>query len=265
MTDLVSPMVVIGGGRIGTALHALSQQRQWPCRLVSRTDGWSAVDAPGSGPLVVCVRNDDLAAVIARVPAARRPDLVFTQNGMLRPWLAAADLAECTRALVFFAVGVKGQLPQPGGVSPVCGPHAAAVANWWSALGLPAAATSAREFAEVELEKLLWNTILGVVCQARGCDVGTAAQAHRAQIAELVAELAPLAAPALGIAAADVDCPGLTNRLCAYSASIASYRAAVKEWPWRNGWFVDRARALAIRTPAHDGALRLGQVGEFAG
>lgn len=31
--------------------------------------------------------------------------------------------------------------------------------------------------------------------------------------------------------------PGTVERLCAYSQSVAHFPTAVKEFPWRNGWF----------------------------
>ena len=51
----------------------------------------------------------------------------------------------------------------------------------------------------------------------------------------------------------------LMQRLCAYSLSIADYRGAVKEWAWRNGWFVEVAAARGVTTPTH--ARLLAQAG----
>lgn len=50
-----------------------------------------------AGPIVVCTRNDDLQAVVDATPAERRGDLVFTQNGMLQPWLDARGLGDNTQ------------------------------------------------------------------------------------------------------------------------------------------------------------------------
>ena len=38
------------------------------------------------------------------------------------------------------------------------------------------------------------------------------------------------------------DRDAMKARLATYSRSIPEYRGAVKEWPWRNGWFVNVAR-----------------------
>ena len=66
-------------------------------KLIDRQRGWEALDAVAGKPIIVATRNDDLAQVIARVPAHRQPDLVFVQNGMLRDFLADAGLATATR------------------------------------------------------------------------------------------------------------------------------------------------------------------------
>jgi len=59
---------------------------------------------------------------------------------------------------------------------------------------------------------------------------------------------APEAAPTLGSSA---GAQLLLERLCGYSLAIADYRGAVKEWPWRNGWFVTAAGPGALPVHAH--------------
>ncbi|MBI5609948.1 MAG: hypothetical protein HY902_13830 [Deltaproteobacteria bacterium] len=252
---MVEP-IFIGAGRIGRALARRAAQRGLEAPLLGRHDAWDVLEAPQGQPIALCVRNDDLGAVLARVPAHRHTDLVFLQNGMLRDWLREHDLELATRGLLFFAVPDRNAEPQPGGVTPLWGPHAQALAGWLRSLDLPAEAVHAAAFANVELEKLLWNTCLGVVCQARHCSVAQAATAHAGLLAELAIELARLGRPALG---ADVDDAALVERMVAYSVQLGDYRAAVKEWPWRNGWFVAEAARLGRTCPVH-GAL-LAQAG----
>lgn len=247
--DSASPqVVVIGGGRIGTALVQQSQARGVAVALVTRDAGWQALDAAAGTPIALCVRNDDLDAVLARLPPHRRGDLAFLQNGMLRPWLAAQGFDNPTRGLLFFAVGRRGDPPAPGGTSPFVGPHAAALARWLGDLGLAAEAVDAPAFAAIEVEKLLWNCAFGLMCQAHGCSVGAVVRDHGAQLRALCAELLQLAAPACGV---DLAFAPLFERLCAYSLAIADYRGAVKEWPWRNGWFVAEAAARQRDCPEH--------------
>src|SRR5690606_13983845 len=99
---------------------------------------WDRLDAPAGAPILLAVRNDDLDAVLARVPAHRHVDLVFVQNGMLRPWLAARGLSAATRGLLFMAVPRRGAAIEPGGESPFHGPHAQALLDAFRAAALPA-------------------------------------------------------------------------------------------------------------------------------
>jgi hypothetical protein len=239
---------VIGAGRVGGALHARAAERGVGCHLISRRDGWEALDGPAGRPILVLTRNDDLPGVVDRTPAARRSDLVFLQNGMIRPWLASVGLADATRGILFVAVPERGAALVAGGETPLWGPHAEAVAAWMRAVEVPAAAVSAGAFADVELEKLLWAVIFGVIGQATGQTVGEIAARRRDEVAELVGELAPLARGVLG---ATIEDAALTERLCAYSASIPAWRAGLREWTWRNGWFVEAAAEAGVRTSAH--------------
>jgi ketopantoate reductase len=247
----VSVIEVIGAGRIGTALCERDPSR---FSLIDREQGWARLEAPAGVPIVLAVRNDDLDPVLARVPGHRHADLAFVQNGMLRPWLHARGLASATRGLLFMAVPKRGAPIEPGGESPFFGPHAQVLVDAFLAAGLPARSVDAERFAEIELEKLLWNTCFGLLCEAHECDVGTVVLEHFGDLHELVAELLTLGAPALGVSLA-LD--PLVERLAAYSNSIATYRGAVKEWRWRNGWFVELARERGVALPVHERLLTL--------
>ncbi len=246
-------MVVVGAGRVGTALKARAEAQGAPCHLVSRSEGWEVFEETDPTPILLAVRNDALGAVVDRIPPARHGDLVFIQNGMIRPWLADRGLEAATRGLLFFAVPERGAPLQPGGVNPFTGPRAGALVAWFQALGLEAEEVSPTRFAEVELEKLLWNSIFGLMCQAHGADVGTICDTHDEELAGLVDELRRVGEGPLEVQLAQGP---LVERLCAYSRTIPRYTGAVKEWPWRNGWFVEAARTQGIATPVHDRLLR---------
>ncbi len=242
-------IVVIGAGRVG---GALAQREPSVFALVDRERGWELLEREPGEPILLAVRNDDLPAVLERVPARRRPDLVFAQNGMLRPWLDERGLGDATRGLLFMAVPTRGAAIEPGGESPFWGPHAAAMVEAFRAARLPAALVDASAFAAIELEKLIWNCAFGLCCEAFACDVGVVVEAHHDSLRELVAELLAVGGPELGV---ELELDALLGRLCAYSRSISSYRGAVKEWRWRNGWFVEIARARDVATPTHDRLL----------
>lgn len=230
-------MIVIGQGRVGAALLALDPKGVQP---VDRVRGWEALDGQPGEPVLVATRNDALAQVLPKVPASRREDLVFVQNGMLRPWLAEQGLTQVTRGILFFAVQRKGDAPQPGGASPFCGPRADAVVTWMQGHGLPAQVVSPERFATVELEKLVWNCVFGVMGQATKLSVGAIVEQEGSAFEALSAELLQMGARALEVS---VDPRAIIASMADYARSIAVYQASVKEWDWRNGWFVELARA----------------------
>lgn len=239
----------IGAGRIGGSLTARAREVGRPVHLIDRAGGWEALDGPAGAPIVAAVRNDDLGDVAGRVPERRRGDLVFVQNGMIRGWLAEHGLAGATRGLLFLAVARRGDPPIPGGPSPFHGPHAAAMVDFFTDLRLPATEVDADSFAPIELEKLIWNSAFGLLCQAYDLSVGEVVERQPDALRAVASELAEIGRVALDV---DLEIEALTERLAAYSRTIADYRGAVREWRWRNGWFVDAARRHGIATPAHD-------------
>lgn len=238
---------IVGAGRVGSAIHRRMVAAGMPGRLLARQDGGRSIAADGSGPILVATRNDDLRAVLAAVPAARHRDLVFVQNGMIRPLLGEFGLEGATRGLLFFAVPRRGDDLAPGGNSPFCGPHAAALVAMFTGLEIPAEVLQPAVFAAVELEKLVWNSAFGLLCQALETDVGGVLADPRCDA--LLRELIACGAPALEL---DADAAAMVQRLRAYSASIPDYRGAVKEWPWRNAFFVDAAAAAGTSLPVHE-------------
>lgn len=238
-------VTILGAGRVGGALAARSPN---PVALVTRDAGWDALDGPVGEPIVVAVDNAGLDDVFARVPARRRPDLAFVQNGVLEPWLFEHGLQDSTRALLYFAVPRRGAAIDPGGTSVLTGPHAEALANWLRAMDLPVEVVGREAFAAAMLEKLIWNCAFGLLCQRFACDVGEVLARHDEVLTALVHEFVAVGRAALGV---DLDPVPLLQRLRAYSRAIASYRGAVKDWPWRNGWFVAAAAAHAVATPTH--------------
>lgn len=249
-------MIIIGAGRVGGALFERAQQRGARALLIDRQSGWERFDEFEGAPILVAVRNDDLDPVLDRIPAARRGDLVFIQNGMLRDFLAERGLGAASRGLLFFAVPHRGAPIEPGAPSPFHGPRAAQVVTWLGSLGIDARNVDARTFTEAELEKLLWNCVFGLLCERFEATVGTVVEDHRDVIETLVEELVRVVAPVFEFDVTPEWTKALIERLCTYSSSIPGYRGAVKEWSWRNGWFVDAARRRGVSTPLHDELLQ---------
>lgn len=250
-------MVIVGAGRVGGALHARAVERGVFCGLVRRDAGWEALDAPAGTPVILAVRNDDLDEVLARVPAHRRADLVFVQNGVLRDFLRERGLDGCTRGLLYFAVARRGDPITPGGPNPFAGPHAEAVAAWFRRLDLEALAVDAETFGRYAFEKLCWLAVFGALGELYRAPVGVIATAHRDEVVRMTDELRRVGRVALGV---EVGLEPLVERMIGYALRIPDFPAAVKEWPWRNGWLDAAAARYGIDTSFHrDVICRIGK------
>lgn len=233
-------MIVVGGGRVGSVFA------RGGATVVRR--GQPIPDA--REPIVVCTRADDLAGVITATPVEAREQLCFVQNGVIAPLLHRFGLEANTQGLLWFAATGGGEV-RTGRPSLFRGPHAPELVAQLAGLGVPARVCEEGWEAQVA-EKLLWLCIFGLLGDRWDETVGRSA--HRgAEVRALVHELAP-------IFDLELDLDGITERLCAYSASIPDFRAALREPRWRNGWLIQKARAREIPTPWHDAAMRaLGQ------
>jgi hypothetical protein len=244
--------VILGAGRVGRAIADRVVALEVPVALVTRTAGWSAIEAgPVGDPILVCVRADDLVEAVNRVPERRRPDLVFVQNGAIRGLLQDQGLGGCTRGVLYLAAGEDGSLT-PGGDSPFCGPHAMPIARILGAAGIPSRVVNWAGFTYFECEKLLWTAIFGVLSEKHGVDVGTVASAHRDEVAGLVNELLPVLRATHGV---DPERGPVIDRLCLYASRIPTWKAGVREWRWRNGWLEASARRFRKDTPLHRAAI----------
>ena len=238
----VVPAVIIGGGRVGQALQEMGDGADV---LLRRGDAFPA-DAP-AGPIFVCTRNDDLDGVIESVPADRRGDLVFMQNGMLQPYLDAKGLGDATQVLVYFAVAKLGEKPtdgltdmNPEGLTAATGKWAEAAAARFHNAGLSCKVPEPEVFKAMMFEKLIWIAAFMLVgAQHPGATVGDVESQHTADVSHLITELGQAVARAEGVSFADQ----LPERLCAYARSVAHFPTAVKEFQWRNGYFYGLTKA----------------------
>ena len=246
-------MIVIGAGRVGEALRRASTRCGASCRIVSRTTGWSYLEEEGGVPVLVAVRNHDLDEVISKVPRHRRDDLVFLQNGLFDPLLDRHDLGGCSRGLLYFAVPRWGDDLACGQTSWFTGPQGERVTSWMQGLGVKAASVERHVFGQHELEKVCWLVTHGLLCAVHKVTVGEVAEHHQEALLALTTELLEVAA-----VERDVGCDpaSMVARLCSYSRTIPSFCASVKEWEWRDGWFVEAATKHGVHTPTHHGLLR---------
>jgi len=263
------PSIIVGGGRIGSALKELGVEGDVVLR---RGDAFPAT--PASGPIYVTTRNDDLAGVVAATPPERRQDLVFMQNGMLGEFLEEQGLPDATQVLLYLAVAKLGEPPidgitdtNPDGLTTAKGRWAEAFRARLAGGGLTCHVKQGDEYTKAMLEKHVWICAFMVTGALHGgVTVGEVESAHASQLRALVDELCAAGEAALGVRLE----PGAFERLAAYGRSVAHFPTAVKEFEWRNGWFHKISqRALAEGRPdplpLHTAALQeLGVVKEGA-
>lgn len=226
--------VIIGGGRIGTALEQMGSGGDL---MVRRGDAFPA-DAPAGCPIFVCTRNDALDGIIEACPAERREDLVFMQNGMLQPYLDAKGLGDNTQALIYMAVAKLGDKPtdgltdtDPEGLTAACGKHAEALAARLRAGSMSCHVLETEAFRASMLEKLIWICAFMLVgARHPGATVGDVESQHTDEVSRLIEELAA------GCEGVSFE-PDVAGRLRAYARSVAHFPTAVKELEWRNGYF----------------------------
>jgi hypothetical protein len=244
--------VILGAGRVGRAIASRVRALDLPVALVTRTDGWSAIeDGPIGEPILMTVRADDIPAAAARVPERRRNDLVVVSNGAIREMLRDNGLSQCTRGVLYLAAADDGTLV-PGGDSPFCGDHALPIARLLQAAGIPTRVTNWATFSYFEAEKLLWVTVFGLLSEKYGETVGVVAETRRDELSALVIELLPVLRATIGI---DTPSGPLIDRLCLYASKIPSWKAGVREGRWRDGWFETQARRFRKDLPLHRAAL----------
>jgi len=261
----VPPCVIIGAGRVGAALQRMGDGADV---VVKRGEQFPALPQPL--PILIATRNDALAGIVEATPPNRREDLVFMQNGMLQPFLDARGLGDATQVLIYFAVAKLGEMPtdgvtdlEPEGLTAACGKHAAAVAARLHRQGLACRVLPPDAFRACMLEKLIWISAFMLVGAAHpGATVGDVERQHSAEVRALIEELAQGTSAAAGVEFG----PRLADRLCAYARAVAHFPTAVKEFEWRNGWFVGFSKQamgtnFADPFPKHTALLK--QVGAW--
>lgn len=252
MEASIVPAVIVGAGRVGSALEKMGGGRDL---LVRRGE---KVPPDTSGPIFVCTRNDVLDTVLEATPQKRWEDLVFFQNGMLEPWLETKGIADASQVLVYFAVAKLGDAPidgktdtNPEGLTAASGKWAPAVAARLHSAGLSCQVLSAEEFQKPLLEKLIWiSAFMLVGARHPGASVGIVEKDYTNEVTALIKELAGAASAAKGVT---FDA-GIEDRLCAYARSVAHFPTALKEFEWRNGWFYglsQKAMASGSSDPCH--------------
>jgi len=233
------PSIIVGGkGRIGTLLAQLGERRSYDDLILGRGD---PIPADHPGPIYVCTRNDDLAAVVAACPDEKMEDLVFLQNGNLEPFRQRYGLYDQTQAMLWLAVLRVGGKPidgitsrEPDGLTTATGKWASALQGRLAVADLKCNIREERDYRRNALEKLVWISAFMLIGQVHGgITVGEVAKKHFSEVEEMVVELGGMIRTTLTVSFK----PELPERLCAYSERVEFFPTAVKEFKWRNGFF----------------------------
>jgi hypothetical protein len=232
----VGPAIIVGGGRVGSALKDMGPAGDV---IVKRGDPFPS--EPASGPIYVCTRNDALQGVIDWTPETRREDLVFLQNGYLQGYLDGVGLGACTQALVYFAVAKLGEAPtdgvtdvNPEGLTAANGKHAEALKARLANADLACHVLDDASFQASAFEKLIWiSAFMLVGANHPGATVGDVESTHKDEVVALIEELVRGTGESQGV----VFQHGSVDRLLAYARAVAHFPTAVKEFEWRNGYF----------------------------
>jgi ketopantoate reductase len=222
---------IIGSGRVGSFFSSLLE-----CKVYTRHD---VLEGFVDGPILIATRNDDLDKILATIPEMRKDDLVFIQNGMYLPLVKKHLSTEPTLLLIYFAIQAKGDLPVDGGGSLVTGKHSDLFRRLFTKNNIELEKVERDSFLKAMYEKLLWNCVFGLLCRIYDKPVGEIVEVHSDVISKLTSELVEVIEGTQNIKLG----PFVDKNLCNYSMSIKEYKGDVKEFPWRNGWFVDQRRS----------------------
>jgi len=244
----VTRAFVIGMGEIGRRLSSALAAAGVEAVPVTRTSGWEEALADREAPLLVCVREEALAEMVARVQGAAPERLVFVQNGWVRPLLRG--LPGCTRGLLWFTS--KGEFFRVLRPSAFCGPLAGFLAAALVRGGVAAVALDDRAFAGAEAEKMGFNCVVGLPLAVHGVALSEYLEKHRDEAQAVFGEAVGVAARSLG---ANASPEWWTAFLSAVEPLGWVKAGTAKALEFRNGAVVRLARELGLRAPANERLL----------
>lgn len=195
MSEVFERVQVVGAGEVGRRLAAALRAAGVEVFEVGRERGWDRVLSGGDEARLVCVREEDLAAVLDRLRALPVERLVLVQNGWLRPLLEAPEAL--TRGLIWFTS--KGDFFRVLRPSPFCGPLARPLAEALARGGLQSRAVGGTVFAGLEADKMGFNCVVGLPLAVHRLSLGEYLAGRRGEAEALFAETVSVCARALGV------------------------------------------------------------------
>ena len=242
VTAALQRVVVIGPGEVGRRLMRALATAGVPSTPITRDLGWEAIAGSGAGPILVCVREEALPAVLDRLGGVDPDRLVLVQNGWIRPLLGGRESA--SRALIWFTS--KGEFFRElrpslfGGT--LAGPLVVALHRG----GLDVAAVGEEEFGAAEAEKMGFNCVVGLPLAVHGVSLAEYLEQQTDEAHALFAESTTICARAIGVEPA----PGWWDEFRRAVAPIDWVRAAsAKALEFRNGAVLRLAADLGVEVP----------------
>jgi ketopantoate reductase len=242
-------ITVVGLGEIGRRFANAAAALGMAVTKVPRDDDAARLPSEPGEPMLLCVRENDLPDVLAKIPPARGRDVVIVQNGFVDD--AVRPYEGHTRAVLWFTS--KGTFWADLLPSPVHGPLADTVRALINACGATAERISDEAvFRRYALEKAVWSCVVGAPLTVWGCDFTTARHRRMAEIEAIVKEACAVVKPALGF---DISPQRVLATLDDTSAQLGWMRGGTKAVAWRNGKVVEWGQRYGIATPANRAIL----------
>jgi ketopantoate reductase len=240
---------VIGMGEVGRRLASALAAAGVEALPVTRASGWDEALTDHSGLVLVCVREEALAEVVARLRGVASRRLVFVQNGWVRPLLAASP--SCSRGLIWFTS--KSDFFRVLRPSVFSGSQAQSIAAILNRGGVPSVAVDEPAFAAAEAEKMGFNCVVGLPLAVHQVRLADYLEKHLDEAQAVFEEAAGVTARAL---AADAS-PQWWVEFLHLSVPLGWVRtAAAKALEYRNGAVVRLARDLGLDAPTNARLLK---------
>ena len=240
-------LTVLGAGEVGRVVLRAAEAAGLERRAIRR--GEPIGSALPTGPLVVAVRETDLAALIPELaPIADRT--VFLQNGWIEPILAPLG-PRVTVGLIWFTA--KGPLFRVLAPSIFHGPLAGELVSLLRSGGIeareePDLAVFRREVAY----KLSWNCVVGLPLAVSGLTLDAYLAAHEDEARAIAGEVAAVLTRELGV---PVEGAEAHARLLATIGGLGGATGGTKALELRNGAIARLGRVHGVPTPVNDRLL----------
>lgn len=235
---------VVGMGEVGTRLGRALSEAGADVLPVTRTSGWEEIRHDDVGLVLVCVREEELVALLDHLDGFAPERLVFVQNGWVRPILTRIE--GCSRGLIWFTS--KGTFFRVLRSSPFSGPAAARLAEVLASGGIPTTVLDEGRFAAADVEKMAFNCVVGLPLAVHRVSLGEYLERRRDEAREVFRESGAVLSRAVGVKPAR----RWWDDFLASARPLAWVEVSrAKAVELRNGAVVQQAEELGMEAPVN--------------